>query len=334
MFRSASKLHATLMTRSMSSSANKIGFIGLGQMGGNMAINLAKAGNHVVVFDVVQGNIDAVKPHGKVDVVKSPREVAAQATTIVTMLPSTPHVEQVYLGKEGLIHELTKAHFLIDSSTIDPGFTKKLAAQLAEETGATMVDAPVSGGVNGAKNATLTFMVGGSDAAFAKANPVLKQMGKNIVHCGDVCTSSLLLSSSHFFVATGQAAKICNNLALAIEMVAVAEAMTLGDKLGINPKVLAGILNTSSAQCWSSSLYNPYPGILENVPSSNDYKGGFASVLMRKDLGLALDAAKAAEASVPLTSATHQLYNMVVAQGDGMKDFSYILKFLEGKKAK
>ncbi|RQM25295.1 hypothetical protein B5M09_011285 [Aphanomyces astaci] len=308
-------------SRSMSTTTGQtIGFIGLGQMGGNMAINLAKAGNHVVVFDVVQANIDAVTPHGKVEVVSSPREVAAQATTVVTMLPSTPHVEQVYLGKDGLIHALTKSHFLIDSSTIDPGFTKTLAARLVKEVGATLVDAPVSGGVNGAKNASLTFMVGGSDDAFAKANPVLKQMGKNIVHCGGV--------------STGQAAKICNNLALAIEMVAVAEAMTLGDKLGINPKVLAGILNTSSAQCWSSTLYNPYPGILENVPSSNGYKGGFASVLMRKDLGLALDAAKSTEASVPLTSAVHQLYNMVVNQGDGQKDFSYILKFLEGHKTK
>ncbi|CAK4085257.1 unnamed protein product [Aphanomyces euteiches] len=318
MLRSTVQLHGKTWARAFSASANKIGFIGLGQMGGNMAINLAKAGNNLVVFDVVGANIEAVKPHGKVEVAASPREVAASATTIVTMLPSTPHVEEVYLGSNGLIHELTKGHFLIDSSTIDPGFTKKLSARLAQDVGASFVDAPVSGGVNGAKNATLTFMVGGSDSAFAKATPILKQMGKNIVHCGDV--------------STGQAAKICNNLALAIEMVAVSEAMTLGDKLGIDPKVLAGILNTSSGQCWSSTLYNPYPGVLENVPASNDYKGGFASVLMRKDLGLALDAAKSTEASVPLTSTVHQLYNMIVAQGNGQKDFSYVLKFLEGQK--
>jgi 3-hydroxyisobutyrate dehydrogenase len=171
------------MTRFISS---KIGFIGLGKMGGNMAVNLAKAGNHIVVFDVVDANIQSVTPHGCVDVAASPREVAKQCNTVVTMLPSTPNVEDVYLGKNGLVHELTKSHLLIDSSTIDPGFTKKLSGQLAEK-GAVMIDAPVSGGVNGAKNATLTFMVGGSNAAFERAKPFLKQMGKNIVHCGDIC---------------------------------------------------------------------------------------------------------------------------------------------------
>ncbi|OQS04002.1 3-hydroxyisobutyrate dehydrogenase, partial [Thraustotheca clavata] len=307
---------ASIRCLSSSAPSSKVGFIGLGQMGGHMARNLAKAGNHLVVFDVVDANVQAVKGHGTVDVAASPREVAKNCSTVITMLPSTPHVQEVYLGKNGLVHELTKDHFLIDSSTIDPGFTKTLASTLAEK-GATMIDAPVSGGVNGAKNGTLTFMVGGSQAAYEKSQLVLKQMGKNIVHCGDV--------------STGQAAKLCNNLALAIQMTSVAEALTLGDKLGIDPKVLSGIMNTSTSQCWSSSLYNPYPGVMEGVPSSNDYNGGFASVLMRKDLGLAIEAAKSVEASVPLTASVHAFYNMIVNQGHGGKDFGYILKFLEGK---
>ncbi|OQS01543.1 3-hydroxyisobutyrate dehydrogenase [Achlya hypogyna] len=313
----ASARPRSLLARSMSSAASgKIGFIGLGQMGGHMAANLAKAGNHLVVFDVVDANIQAVKAHGKVDVATSPRDVAKQCSTIVTMLPSTPHVTDVYLGKNGIVHELTKDHFLIDSSTIDPGFTKSLSAQISEK-GAKIIDAPVSGGVNGAKNATLTFMVGGTKAAFEQSQTVLKQMGKNVIHCGGA--------------STGQAAKICNNLALAIQMTSVAEALTLGDKLGIDPKVLSSIMNTSTSQCWSSSLNNPYPGVMEGVPSSNEYKGGFASVLMRKDLGLAIDAAKSVEASIPLTSSVHQFYNLIVNQGHGGKDFGYILKFLEGK---
>ncbi|KDO25782.1 3-hydroxyisobutyrate dehydrogenase [Saprolegnia parasitica CBS 223.65] len=306
----------TMLARGYSAAAGKIGVIGLGQMGGHMARNLAAAGNHLVVFDVVDANVQAAKAHGKVEAAATPRDVAKQCHTIVTMLPSTPHVSDVYLGPHGLIHELTKDHLLIDSSTIDPTFTKTLSATISE-TGALIIDAPVSGGVNGAKNATLTFMVGGSKPAFDKAQTVLKQMGKNIVHCGGP--------------STGQAAKICNNLALAIQMTSVAEALTLGEKLGLDPKVLSSIMNTSTSQCWSTTANNPYPGVMEGVPSSNDYNGGFASVLMRKDLGLAIDAAKSVEASIPLTSSVHQFYNMIVNQGNGKKDFGYILKFLQGK---
>ncbi|DAZ93066.1 TPA: hypothetical protein N0F65_008860, partial [Lagenidium giganteum] len=317
--RVATGLRASLYARGMSSAATKdyVGIVGVGAMGGHMANNLIKNGQtKLVVLDVEPKHVEPLAKKGAI-VAKTPREVAEKCDTILTMLPSTAIVEDVYLGKDGFHSVLRPSHVLMDSSTIDPIFTKKLSEEVHKKK-AIFVDAPVSGGVVGAEKGTLTFMVGGEKHEFEKVTPILQKMGKNIVHCG---------ASS-----TGQIAKICNNLALAIQMTSVAEAMNLGVKLGIDPKVLMGIMNTSTSQCWSSTVYNPYPGLMEGVPSSNGYKGGFATKLTRKDLGLAVDCAKAADVTLPLTFNVHQLLNMMVTHGAGDKDFSYILQFLKGAK--
>ncbi|TMW60090.1 hypothetical protein Poli38472_000132 [Pythium oligandrum] len=303
-------------TRHFSQSTKEtVGIIGLGQMGGHMANNLFAGGKKLVVCDVDPANTKAIASKGAT-VAKSPREVAEQCDTVITMLPNTGIVEEVYLGKDGLQSVLRPEHFFIDSSTIDAIFTKSLSEKIHAQ-GARFVDAPVSGGVVGAENATLTFMVGGEKDEFEHVKPLLTHMGKNIVHCGG---SSM-----------GQVAKVCNNLALIIQMTSVAEAMNLGVKLGMDPQVLRGIMNTSTSQCWSSTVYHPYPGLMENVPSTNGYKGGFSSSLVKKDLGLGVDAAKNAQVTLPLTYAVHQLYSMIVNEGHGNKDFSYILQFLKGK---
>jgi 3-hydroxyisobutyrate dehydrogenase len=248
-----------------------IGFIGLGNMGGHMANNLLRKGHDLVVLDVVPASIENVKAFAAtvgrtVTVASSPAEVAAAADTVVTMLPSSPHVKEVYAGAKGLFSALPgrKAAgkpqlLLIDSSTIAPPVAVEVAAQAAAQAdgAAVMVDAPVSGGVGGAEQGTLTFMVGGPDATFAAAKSVLELMGKNIVHCGAA--------------GTGQAAKVCNNLILGISMAGVSEAFNLAGTLGLDAKVLAGIVNTSSGRCWSSDTYNPVPGVMPAVPASKGY---------------------------------------------------------------
>ncbi|GLE02572.1 hypothetical protein PINS_up019960 [Pythium insidiosum] len=315
-------LHATpcaSLVRAFShSSKDFIGVVGLGQMGGHMANNLHAKGKKLVICDADPANVKTLESKGAI-VAKTPREVAERCDTVLTMLPNTQIVESVFFGPDGFYDAMRPGQIFIDSSTIDPIFTKKLSEQVHEKK-AVIVDAPVSGGVVGAEKGTLTFMVGSTSAEFDAVKPTLELMGKNIVHCG---------SSS-----TGQVAKICNNLALAIQMVSVAEAMNLGVKLGMDPKVLAGIMNTSTSHCWSSSVYHPYPGVMEGVPSSNGYKGGFASKLMKKDLGLGIDAAKQAEVSAPLTFAVHQLFSMMVNEGNGNKDFAYVLQYLKGKSDK
>jgi 3-hydroxyisobutyrate dehydrogenase len=234
----------------------------------------------------------------------------ADVELIVTMLPAAAHVKAVYLGDDGLLANVRPGVLLIDSSTIDPHSAREVAAA-AEKHGNPMLDAPVSGGTGGAAAGTLTFMVGGSDADFDRAQPVLAAMGKNIVHCGGS--------------GNGQAAKVANNLLLGISMIGVAEAMSLGVALGVDPKVLAGILNTSSGRCWSSDTYNPFPGVMDNVPASRGYEGGFGSDLMLKDLGLASEAAKQVRQPVLLGALAQQLYQTFSAQGNGQLDFSAII---------
>ncbi len=287
----------------------KIGFIGLGHMGGPMARNLLKAGHSLVVFDVVQKNLDALTGAGAV-AAQSARDAAAQAELIITMLPSSPHVKTVYLGAEGVLAGVAQGTTLIDSSTIDPHTAREVIAAAAER-GNPMADAPVSGGTGGAQAGTLTFMVGGTAEVFERIAPVLRQMGKNIVHCGAA--------------GTGQVAKICNNMILGISMIAVSEAMNLGAALGIDPMVLAGIINTSSGRCWSSDTYNPYPGVMENVPAARGYTGGFGADLMLKDLGLATDAAKMSRQPVLMGALAQQLYQTLSAQGAGSQDFSAVI---------
>lgn len=300
-----------------------IGFIGLGHMGGHMAHNLLKAGHSLVVFDLNPASLDKINAQAaalkrKVYRESSPRNVGANVRTIVSMLPSSPHVEKVYTGDDGVLAGLrssssSETPLLIDSSTIDPNVARVVAKKAAEQ-GAVMIDAPVSGGVGGAENGTLTFMVGGSNQAFESAKPILARMGKNIVHCGDV--------------GTGQVAKVCNNVVLGMSMAAVAEGMALGVKLGMDPVKLAGIMNTSSARCWSSDTYNPCPGVMANVPSSRGYTGGFGTSLMHKDMGLALAAAKSIGQEMPIAQLTEQLYAAIMQQGDGGKDFSFIYQYL------
>jgi 3-hydroxyisobutyrate dehydrogenase len=294
----------------------KIAFIGLGNMGGPMARNLVKAGHSLFVFDVVKTNVDALIAVGAT-AATSARHAASQAELVITMLPSSPHVKSVYLGEDGVLAGAANGITLIDSSTIDPQSAREVAAAAAKH-GNPMADAPVSGGTGGAEAGTLTFMVGATADQFAAIKPILASMGKNIVHCGDS--------------GTGQVAKICNNMLLAISMIGTAEAMNLGASLGIDPKVLAGIINTSSGRCWSSDTYNPYPGVMDNVPASRDYTGGFGTDLMLKDLGLATDAAKQAKQPVVLGAVAQQMYQTLSAQGSGGKDFSAIINLFKKPK--
>jgi 3-hydroxyisobutyrate dehydrogenase len=293
----------------------KIGFVGLGHMGAPMARNLLKAGHTLIVYDVVQRNVDALKAAGA-SAANSAAKAADQAELVITMLPSSPHVKSVYLGNDGVLAGVARGVTLIDSSTIDPHTAREVAVQ-AGQHGNPMADAPVSGGTGGAEAGTLTFMVGSDAEVFERIAPVLRHMGRNIVHCGQS--------------GTGQVAKICNNLLLGISMIGVSEAMTLGVALGIDPKVLAGIINTSSGRCWSSDTYNPYPGVMENVPAARGYTGGFGADLMLKDLGLAVDAAKLSGQPAVLGAVAQQLYQMFSAQGAGGQDFSAIINLYRHK---
>lgn len=287
----------------------KIGFIGLGHMGNPMARNLIKHGHKLKVYDVVPDLVRKLTEAGAAAAESIPA-AAHDVDMVITMLPSSPHVRNVYSTRGGLLDAIAPGTLLIDSSTIDPITSREVAIDAGGKN-CPMVDAPVSGGVGGAEAGTLTFMVGGEASAFETAKPVLQCMGKNIVHCGGA--------------GNGQVAKICNNMMLAIEMIATSEGMTLAAKLGMDPKVFAGIVNTSSGRCWSSDTYNPYPGVLENVPASRGYSGGFGADLMLKDLTLVTDAAKVAKQPVLLGALAQQIYQKHSADGHGGKDFSSVI---------
>ena len=288
-----------------------IGFIGLGNMGAPMALNLLKAGHQLQVFDLVASAVAELVQAGATSAA-SPREVAtARPDVLITMLPASVHVRKVYLDDDGVLAAVDPSVLLIDSSTIDPQTSREVAAA-AQRQGNTMLDAPVSGGTVGAKNGTLTFMVGGEQAAFDKARPILEHMGKNIVYCGGP--------------GNGQVAKVANNMLLGISMIGAAEAMSLGVSLGMDPKVLAGIINTSSGRCWSTEVYNPWPDVVDTAPASKGYAGGFGADLMLKDLGLATEAARAAKVPVVMGATAQQLYQTFSAQGNGHLDFSAIIQ--------
>ena len=288
----------------------KIGFVGLGNMGGPMALNLIKAGHVVTVFDLSAASLARLVEAGAT-AAESPAAIAqGDVELIITMLPAAAHVKSVYLGAEGILAHVRPEVYLVDCSTIDPRTAREVAKQ-ALENGNPMVDAPVSGGTGGASAGTLTFMVGGSNADFDRTWPILAAMGKNIVHCGDS--------------GNGQVAKVANNMLLGISMIAVSEAMALGVSLGMDAGVLAGIINTSSGRCWSSDTYNPFPGVLENAPASRGYTGGFGTDLMLKDLGLASEAAQQIGQPVLLGAFAQQLYQSFRAQGNGSLDFSAII---------
>uniref|UniRef100_A0A3Q4HE62 3-hydroxyisobutyrate dehydrogenase n=1 Tax=Neolamprologus brichardi TaxID=32507 RepID=A0A3Q4HE62_NEOBR len=301
-----------LSTRSMASKT-QVGFVGLGNMGNPMAKNLLKHGYPVIATDVFPESCKEVQALGAQVIVDNPAEVAEKADRIITMLPSSPNVIDVYTGPNGILKKVKKGSLLIDSSTIDPAVSKEMAAD-AEKMGAVFMDAPVSGGVGAASSGKLTFMVGGAEEEFTAAKELLSCMGANVIYCGQV--------------GTGQAAKICNNMLLAIGMIGTSETMNLGIRLGLDPKLLAQILNMSSGRCWSSDTYNPVPGVMEGVPSGNNYQGGFGTQLMAKDLGLAQNTATNTKTPVPLGSLAHQMYRMMCARGYANKDFSSVFQFL------
>ncbi|NIF80474.1 3-hydroxyisobutyrate dehydrogenase [Paraburkholderia sp. Cy-641] len=288
----------------------KIGFIGLGNMGMPMALNLLKAGHSLSVFDLSAQAVQALVDAGAKSA-ESPKIAAADVECVITMLPAAAHVRHVLTSDDGVLAGITQSVTIIDCSTIDPLSVKEFA-ELATKRGNVFVDAPVSGGTGGAAAGTLTFMVGASAAQFEAIQPVLAGMGRNIVHCGDV--------------STGQVAKICNNLVLGVTMAGVAEAMALGEALGIDPKVLGGIMNTSTGRSWSSDTYNPYPGVIETAPSSRGYTGGFGTDLMLKDLGLATDAAKSARQPAFMGALAQQLYQTMSTYGNGKLDFSSVIQ--------
>jgi 3-hydroxyisobutyrate dehydrogenase len=289
-----------------------IAFIGLGNMGNPMAANLVKAGHSVTGFDLMAENLATAREHG-LSIAADAREAVKDADVVVTMLPAGKHVIAVY---EEIAPAARPGTLFIDSSTIDVESARKAHALVADH-GHVSVDAPVSGGTGGAAAGTLTFMCGGAEGAFTRAEPILQPMAGRIVHCGGA--------------GAGQAAKICNNMILGISMIGVAEAFVLGEKLGLSHQALFDVASTSSGQCWSLTTYCPVPGPVPTSPANNGYKPGFAAALLRKDLKLAQEAAQGAGAPTPLGAEAAQLYALFNAQGGGGTDFSGIVEFLRGK---
>lgn len=291
---------------------SNIAFIGLGNMGMPMALNLVKAGFKVTGFDVSQPILAKAKEHGLT--VADNIDLAIQgASVVITMLPKGEHVLSVY---NDICHKLQKGALLIDCSTIDVASALQ-AHHLAGAEKHISVDAPVSGGTTGAEAGTLTFMCGGADTAFAKAEPILQAMGKKIVHCGAD--------------GTGQAAKICNNMILGVSMIAVSEAFALGEKLGLSHQALYDVASTSSGQCWALTSYCPVPGPVPASPANNGYQPGFAAALMLKDLHLAQDAANAVQLATPMGANATKLYDDFVSAGYAGQDFSAIIEMLRGR---
>lgn len=286
----------------------KVAFLGLGNMGLPMALNLVTAGHQVRGFDLVQTQLDAFKVGGGVTV-SSAADAVPDVDVIISMLPASRHVEALYLGDSGLLAAANPKTLLIDCSTISPKVSQAVAAQ-AKAKGFAMIDAPVSGGTAGAQAATLTFMVGGDGNDVDRARPLLEKMGKNIFHAGPS--------------GSGQTVKVCNNMLLGIQMLGTSEALRLGIANGMDPKVLSDIMSKSSGRNWVLELYNPCPGVMENVPSSKGYAGGFGVDLMLKDLGLATENASDLDASIPLGDLSRRLYEAHSQAGNGQLDFSSV----------
>lgn len=292
----------------------RIGFIGLGNMGGPMAANLVKAGHQVAVFDMSKAAIEKVVGVGA-SAEASANACATDADVVVTMLPAGQHVRQVYLGDQGLLKAVKPGTLCIDSSTIDVATAREVQTA-AKAARIDFLDAPVSGGVGGATAGTLTFMVGGEQDAFARAKPILEKMGKNIFHAGGA--------------GNGQAAKICNNMLLAISMIGTCEAFVLAEKLGLDHQTLFDISSTASGQCWSLTTYCPVPGPVPTSPANRNYQAGFTASMMLKDLKLAQSAAQAAGAATPLGAQSTALYSLFESAGAGARDFSGIIQLLRG----
>lgn len=294
----------------------KIGFFGVGHMGGPMAANLVKAGHEVVAYDLMPALLETVVQEGA-KAASSAVDAVAGVDVVVSMLPSAGAVRGLYLGEEGVLSHIDKSALIIDCSTIDADTARDVAA-IAQEQGRVMIDAPVSGGVGGAKAGTLTFICGGPEEAIYRARPVLECMGAQVFRAGDN--------------GAGQLAKICNNMLLAIHMIGTAEALQMGADHGLDPAVLSDIMKASSGDNWSLDKYNPWPGVMENVPSSKNYEGGFAVKLMNKDLGLALQAGLSTQSATPMGNLAKSLYAAHGNHGYAEKDFSSIQRFFTTKK--
>jgi 3-hydroxyisobutyrate dehydrogenase len=292
----------------------RIGFIGLGNMGLPMAQNLIKAGHQVEGVDVNPAAVEKLKAAGGASA-EFAKVAASRADAVVTMLPAGQHVREVYLGAGGIIENANAGTLLIDCSTIDVETARTVAA-VAEKKGLMMLDAPVSGGVTGAAAGTLTFMVGGSEKAFVRAESILQKMGKTIVHAGGP--------------GNGQAAKICNNMILGVSMIAVSEAFILAEQLGLDHQKLFDISSKSSGQCWSLTSYCPVPGPVPASPANRDYQAGFTAAMMLKDLNLSQAAAKAAGAKTELGATAAKIYRRYAESGEAGRDFSGIIQFIRG----
>jgi 3-hydroxyisobutyrate dehydrogenase len=286
----------------------KIAFFGLGNMGASMAKNLVKAQFDVTVFDLVGSQVELLAEAGATPS-NSVKQAVKSADIIISMLPAGKHVESLYFDQDGIVDNIPAKSLFIDCSTIESSTAKSIAAQL-QAHGHRFIDAPVSGGVAGAAAGTLTFIVGGDKVDFDNAQSCLQAMGKNVFHAGGI--------------GAGQVAKICNNMLLAILMAGTSEALQLGIDNGLDPKVMSDIMLQSSGRNWTLELYNPCPGVMANVPSSNDYQGGFLVDLMNKDLGLAMGTAANNQSVVPLGQLTKSLFQMHGNAGNGKLDFSSI----------
>ena len=292
-----------------------IAFIGIGNMGSPMAENLVKAGKNVKVFDTSESVVKKAKEK-KLEVAKNLDElITNEVTTVITMLPEGKNSKEVYLGDNGIINKVSKNCLLIDCSTIDIQTSIEIGKK-ASEKGVKMIDAPVSGGVMGAQKATLNIMVGGTKESFDLAHPLLKIMGKNIFHAGDL--------------GSGNGAKICNNMSLGITMIAASESLMLAKRLNIDIKKVHEIMSKASGNSWPISVYPPLPGLIEGTPSNNNYRPGFSAGMMNKDLKLANECAKQVKASTPLGSMALENYNKFCEEGNDTKDFSAISKVVGG----
>lgn len=293
----------------------RIGFIGVGNMGGPMSANLSKAQHQVRAFDLSPEAVAAAEAAGAT-AAATVAEAVKDAEIVVTMLPAGAHVREVYMGEDGIFANAPKGTLFIDSSTIDVATSRDVAAA-AKEGGFAMLDAPVSGGTGGAEGATLTFMVGGDANAFERGAKAFDAMGKTIVHCGGA--------------GAGQAVKACNNMMLAISMIGVAEGFNLADALGIDRQIVYNVCSTATASSWALNTYCPVPGPVPASPANRDFQAGFTADMMLKDLRLAQDAAQKAGVSTPLGSEAQALFALFSNMGSGAKDFSGIVEMLRGK---
>lgn len=293
-----------------------IAFIGLGNMGLPMARNLLKAGFAVNAYDLVQSAIDTLAGEGA-NPAGSAQETLAGADALITMLPASRHVEELYLGEQGLLDRIAPDCLVLECSTIAPESARKVHGA-ARERGLQMLDAPVSGGTAGAAAGTLTFMVGGEAAILEKAQPIFAAMGRNIFHAGPD--------------GAGQLAKACNNQLLAVQMIGTAEVMAMGVANGLDPLTLAEIMRQSSGGNWVLERYNPWPGVMENAPASKGYSPGFMAELMAKDLGLAQETAQQSASSTPMGALALQLYRLLLLQGLGKADFSVVQRLFQRDK--